>query len=170
MFSTSIELTEYERSSKVAALGRQVLEVMEEWVEKGHPFDYFLSSANMLDFASYILIFSLIGCWLDLITRTNSFAIDMEYKVYKDYKATGRLPQTTKDMGVLQDVLDEMFDISQARLNYGNVLVCTLMLVCLQMLKNLDFHPQMVCPTRPLITAPNSLVVTVCCRDSSPEL
>ena len=46
-------------------------------------------------------------------------------------------------MADLQKMISDLTEVADLRRDYANVISTSLLLVCLQTLKNLDFHPKM---------------------------
>ena len=82
----------------------------------------------------------------------------MHYNVYRDYFATARLLQATEDMARFQDLLDSFSSLVQLRSTYSTILCSSLLVTCLQTLKNLDFHPKLGIVTKTIRGAASDLI------------
>ena len=61
-------------------------------------------------------------------------------------------------MADLQRVIEDLANIALLRRQYADVITTSLLLVCLQTLKNLDFHPKMGLITKTVTGALTDLV------------
>merc|ERR1711998_447009 len=129
-------------------------ELLEEWHEKGQPL------GNFLDWLNYSVQIWAIVKWVTLITQVSAFSFELDYMMY-DMDAVGRPMAPDTNMGEYQDMLEEMLVIVETRKAYFNLICISLLLTPLQLLKNLDFHPQMGIGTRPLSGAKADLTFFV---------
>ena len=124
-------------------------ELLEEWSDKGQPLGYFLDPANSLDWLNYSVQIAAIVKWVILLTQVSKFSFELDYMIY-DLDAVGRPIVPNAEMGEYQDMLDDLVAIVETRKTYFNLICVSLLLTTLQLLKNLDFHPQMGIVTRTL--------------------
>ena len=124
-------------------------ELLEEWHEKGQPLGYFLDPSNFLDWLNYSVQIAAIVKWVILLTQVSKFSFELDYMIY-DLDAVGRPIVPNAEMGEYQDMLDDLVAIVETRKTYFNLICVSLLLTTLQLLKNLDFHPQMGIVTRTL--------------------
>ena len=118
-------------------------ELVEEWNMNGHIIGYFSSPGNILDIMNAAFQLASIWTFIHFIDLVVDFDFKMHYDVYADDFAVGRLPETTREMGTFQYMIDSLEEIQSTRREFSYLLCVCLLLVCLQLVKNLDFHPRM---------------------------
>ena len=131
--------------------------------QTGYIFKYIFDVGNVLDWINYGLQFGMIISWVFYVIETNELARSMQlrYDVYADYMATSRLTQVTQEMGKFQKLIGDLENLVDMRLTYSNFLCFSLLVTCLQTLKNLDFHPKMGLITKTISGAASDLIFFV---------
>ena len=133
--------------------------------ETGSVISYFLDLSNVVDIANYCLIIVLlvfairynVGC--AVVLDKARFRFD---HVYRDFYAVGRILQMNGDQGVkLTRFFRSLNALAEIRSTYNNCIAVFLILVCLQLVKNLSFHPMLGMISHTLYFAANDLAFFV---------
>ena len=136
----------------------ELMEIRRSVTRTGFPFVYIFDVGNTLDWLNYGLQLAGLFAWISYVTKTSSLEVKMHYSVYRDYFATARLLQATEDMARFQDLLDSFSSLVQLRSTYSTILCSSLLVTCLQTLKNLDFHPKLGIVTKTIRGAASDLI------------
>ena len=129
----------------------------------GYVFKYLLDLGNCLDWLNYGLQLGAVVCWTVYVVQTDRLAhsLKLHYDVYSNYMAVARLTEVTEDMGKFQALVANIEQLVDLRRDYSNFLCFSLLVTCLQTLKNLDFHPKMGLITKTISGAASDLVFFV---------
>lgn len=108
-----------------------------------YPFKYFLDLGNCIDWLNYGIQMGAAMYWISYVKATDNLNLSLHYDVYNDYMAVGRLTQMTDQMGRYQFLIKALEKLVYLRTMYSSCICSSLIVTCLQTLKNLDFHPKM---------------------------
>lgn len=121
----------------------EVKEIYETFHETGQVVGYFFSLGNLLDWVSYAMMMGTLTEWYQYCILVNSFSFEFDYDFYEDDMAVGRPIKSTEGLADFQHMMGDLVEIAELRYSYATMLCWTLLLVCLQTIKALDFHPRM---------------------------
>jgi hypothetical protein len=130
----------------IVLLVREVMELVEEIVEvssiQGGLVEYFTDSHNVLDLVNYAIHIALIFMWVNYARWCSEVQSKYHFKVYKDNNAYGRWLQAGHELADALLMLDDLNETTRLLDRYKQLAAVSSILVCVQLLKNLNFHPQ----------------------------
>jgi hypothetical protein len=121
---------------------------------------YFGDVFNMIDLTSYVLLLAAMGTWV-LITVSNvTFwdSVALRFELYANTEATGRFFELAK--GPSADAVDFLSQVAVLSNRWSKyVVLCgsACLILVVQILKNLDFHPKMGMVTKTFFNAATDL-------------
>ena len=150
-------------TSWVILVGIEAFEVRKSIRTTGYVFKYLLDFGNCLDWLNYGLQLGAVVSWAFYVIKTDRLAalLQLHYDVYYNYMAVARLTEVTKEMGKFQSLIADIDQLVDLRRDYSNFLCFSLLVTCLQTLKNLDFHPKMGLITKTISGAASDLIFFV---------
>lgn len=124
----------------------ELKEIYETYQETGQVVGYLFNLGNLLDWVSYTMMLGTFYEWYQYCIMVNHFTStdDMVYdKFYENDMAVGRFMKSTEGLANFQHMMENLVELAELRYTYATMLCWTLLLVCLQTIKALDFHPRM---------------------------
>ena len=105
-------------------------------------YEYFLDWRNALDLANYGIHIYLITLWIDFAAWCSGVESKYHFFVYDDINAYGRWLKAGDGLVDALEMLDDLTTTTQKQSTYKELAAISSILVCVQLLKNLNFHPQ----------------------------
>jgi len=102
--------------------------------------DYFRDLGNAIDLAAFGIRFAMIDAWFKYARLCNDFDPPRYEPIY-DALAVARILKPSAFINELQDTYDEIEDISDAISYFDLMLSISMVLMTMQLIKNLDFSP-----------------------------
>ena len=135
-----------------ALLMQEVEEMRSEYREAGSIRAYF-NFFNVTDLTGYALQVAMVVFWLKFFWLTHRFHPQAHYQVFDDEMAVGRILAVNDEMAVLQDQLSQIKLMGVTIDAYLANCMLSIVVMVVQMIQKLDFHPRMGIVSRTVTNA-----------------
>lgn len=125
-----------------ALIMQEVEEMRSEYREAGSIRAYF-NFFNVTDLTGYALQVAMGVYWLKFVGLTHRFHPQAHYQVFDDEMAVGRILAVNDEMAVLQDQLSQIKLMGVTIDAYLAQCMLSIIVMVVQMIQKLDFHPRM---------------------------
>eukprot|EP01050_Picozoa_sp_SAG11_P016282 SAG11_NODE_2202_length_3695_cov_2.007508_1_plen_632_part_00 len=104
---------------------------------------YFTDVYNITDVAGYAMRVAMVVIWIINVYACYDFEAKLHYDVYADPLAVGRILQMGEQIGELQAKFSEIQNIANLATIYEQLCTFSIIVMVVQLIQKLNFHPRM---------------------------